>query len=325
MLARGIGDNSAAFGEDLREDIETVLSDDHEATFRYAQWHIGDYITGTMGMQLEQEGAYIRFLMRLYQRGKPLPDDDRFMAMCMNLSIRVWKRVRDGLVAVGKIIARAGCLTNARFEKERQQRAEMMRKQAEAARLRWQRQRAEKMGLAEVSPKFGESLDETSPKLSEFIAKKPNEISASPITSNMLTINQYPLTIDNNPPTVPPRGDGAPKRKKTPVPEEYSKSFEAFWEIYPRKIAKGAASNAWQRLSLEQQRRAYRALKDQLPGLRSQVRPDGNFCPHPATWINEGRFDDEPAAAMATPKARPSFLDSVIVPETKPRPADEVF
>src|SRR5688572_1550192 len=93
----GIGHNSSPFDEVLRDEIETVLSDDHRKLFHYAQWHIDDYIAGTVGLTPELEGGYIRFLMRLYQRGKPLPDDDRFMATCMNLSIRVWKRIKDSL------------------------------------------------------------------------------------------------------------------------------------------------------------------------------------------------------------------------------------
>lgn len=189
-----LGHNSAAYGEALHPEVETILSDEHETVFRYAQWHIADYITGTLGMQLEQEGAYIRFLMRLYQRGKPLPDDDRYMATCMNLSVRVWKRVKEGLIAVGKIIAKCGCLTNARFERERQIRAATARKQAESARLRWEKGRSEKTGLTEVSPKFAGSLDETSRKLAANFDEKLNEINVPIITDHMLTINQQPIT-----------------------------------------------------------------------------------------------------------------------------------
>lgn len=322
MLARGIGDNSAAYGEDLRAEVETILGDDHETTFRYAQWHVGDYITGTMGMQLEQEGAYIRFLMRLYQRGKPLPDDDRFMAMAMNLSIRVWKRVKDGLIAVGKIISKAGYLTNSRFEKERQVRAETMRKQAEAARLRWQNHRREKGGLGEVSGKFAGSLDETSPKLPANASKKPIKINDPVLTDHMLTNNQYPITIEDNPPTVPPGEDGAfelgsdddvkpRKRRRDAIPEEYPSDFEEFWKLYPRREGKGVAFKRWQKLTLTQKRRAWLALKRQLDFLTAKANnPGENLCPHPATWINQGRFDDEPQAAIpaantAQPRAAP--------------------
>lgn len=305
------GHNSSSYGETLREQIETILSDDHETTFRYAQWHIGDYITGTMGMQLEQEGAYIRFLMRLYQRGKPLPDDDRFMATCMNLSLRVWKRIRDALISVGKIIAKAGCLTNARFEKERQLRAETIQKQAEAARLRWAKQRAEKMGLAEVSAKFAGSLDETSPKLFQSTEENINEINGSFITDHMLTNNQYPLTIKEEPPIVPLQGDDSARKRRSSIPEQYPEGFESFWSLYPRKVGKGGALKAWGRLTIPQRRKAYVALKAQLSWLNARAHdPQGNFCPHPATWLNDGRFDDEPVTQPAEqkPADMPDFI-----------------
>lgn len=158
-----------------------------EVVFHYAQWHIGDYIAGTMGMTLETEGAYQRFLMRLYQRGKPLPDDDRFMATTMSLSLRVWKRLKEALIELGKIVVRSGCLTNSRFEQERRKRAEDIQKRATAARVRWENSR-------KVASKLAPSLTEVSPKLPENISKKLNEINDSVVQMDMLTINQNPIT-----------------------------------------------------------------------------------------------------------------------------------
>lgn len=158
-----------------------------EVVFHYAQWHIGDYIAGTMGMTLETEGAYQRFLMRLYQRGKPLPDDDRFMATAMALSLRVWKRLKDALIDLGKIIVRGGCLTNSRFEQERRKRAEDIQKRANAARVRWENSRKV---LAKVDP----SLTEVSAELPGNIAKKVNKINETAAEAHMLTNNQNPIT-----------------------------------------------------------------------------------------------------------------------------------
>jgi uncharacterized protein YdaU (DUF1376 family) len=140
--------------------------------FRFVDLHIGDWIGGTLGMNCEVEGAYIRFLIRLYQHGKPLIDDDREMSARMGLSLRVWKRLRDALVASGKIVARAGCLTNKRFENERLKRSVQLRKQAEAARSRWQKEKSSE----EVSAEFAGSLDETSAKISANSDAKPKEI-----------------------------------------------------------------------------------------------------------------------------------------------------
>jgi uncharacterized protein YdaU (DUF1376 family) len=228
------GHNSAAYGEQLRDELETVLSDDHETIFHYAQWHINDYVTGTTGMTLEHEGAYIRFLMRLYQRGKPLPDDDRFMATCMALSVRVWRRVKETLVKFGKIIQRNGCLTNPRFEKERQKRAEQMRKQAEAARNRWARERAEKAKNAKSSPNFAGTFAKLSIKVSQKTRKKAKEINLLWITTHMLTNNQYPITnIRFNPHSPLKRGRrGRKKLPSTRLPDDWSLPEE--WREWAR-------------------------------------------------------------------------------------------
>jgi hypothetical protein len=89
-------------------------------------------------------------------------------------------------------------------------------------------------------------------------------------------------------------------------------SFEIFWEVYPRKVAKGAARKAW--------RKASPPLEIVLDTLDWQIVSDGwtkdggKFIPHPATWINQERWLDEPdIATPARPKPCPQCgnLDGV--------------
>lgn len=164
---RMMGHNSAAMGvgQIMADDLEKLLGDE-KVTFHYVRWHINDYIEGTEDMELEVEGAYMRFLVNLYRRGKPYPNDDRVMAKIMRLSVRVWRRVRDGLIALGKIIAKNGCLTNSRFEKERQKRAEEMRKKAAAADTRW----------GKTAKTLAKSSGKSSAKFSSNQDEKPNKI-----------------------------------------------------------------------------------------------------------------------------------------------------
>src|SRR5690606_27126527 len=71
---------------------------------------------------------------------------------------------------------------------------------------------------------------------------------------------------------------GEPKRKASSVPDDYTDDFEEFWKIYPRRTGKAAAFRAWRKLNLAQKRRAYVALKKQLPTLKAQIRgPNENF------------------------------------------------
>lgn len=70
--------------------------------------------------------------------------------------------------------------------------------------------------------------------------------------------------------------------------------FETFWKVYPRKVAKGAARKVFAKINPDE------ALFDkiikavELQSLQDQWRKDkGQFIPHPATWLNQERWDDE--------------------------------
>lgn len=74
----------------------------------------------------------------------------------------------------------------------------------------------------------------------------------------------------------------------------YSADFEAFWSEYPRKVGKEKAYTAWRkrRFSRGMQEailQAVRAAKKSADWLKDR----GEFIPGPATWLNQGRWNDE--------------------------------
>jgi hypothetical protein len=78
-------------------------------------------------------------------------------------------------------------------------------------------------------------------------------------------------------------------------------TFDAFWSVYPRKTAKDAARGAWAKAK----KRA--PLEDILTGLRAfviEVRgTETRFIPHPATWLNQGRWQDDQSHARNGPRS----------------------
>jgi hypothetical protein len=70
-------------------------------------------------------------------------------------------------------------------------------------------------------------------------------------------------------------------------------SFEEFWKIYPRKVAKGDARKAWTattkiRPSLPELLKAVYAAR----ASKQWLKDDGEFIPHPATWLRQERWED---------------------------------
>lgn len=126
---------------------------------------------------------------------------------------------------------------------------------------------------------------------------------------------------NNNPPIVPPEGDGAPKprRRRTRAnpgaPEWKPERFARFWRCYPRGEAKQRAVQAWDRLKPDDALidRMARALQRQLR------RPDwreGVGVPYASTWLNQARWEDEeragPGASASPPRApRPFHFETV--------------
>ena len=94
----------------------------------------------------------------------------------------------------------------------------------------------------------------------------------------------------------------APRKKATQRAPAYTEQFEIFYSLYPRGEGKGAAATAFSRLSADEQACAITGVRKQRDSLaRRASDPKGNFCPLPATWLNQRRFDDTPANGGAKP------------------------
>lgn len=96
-------------------------------------------------------------------------------------------------------------------------------------------------------------------------------------TNQHLTNNQEPLTINHK-----------PKTNKT-----NSDEFDVFWKAYPRKVGKDKALIAWNKkkpnLDAVLNALSWQKLSD------GWIKDNGQYIPHPTTYLNEGRWQDEPS------------------------------
>jgi len=69
--------------------------------------------------------------------------------------------------------------------------------------------------------------------------------------------------------------------------------FDDFWIAYPRKVAKGAARRAFtQALKLASAEEIIAGAQTFAQHVRSE-QTEPKYIPHPATWLNGERWDDE--------------------------------
>jgi hypothetical protein len=79
------------------------------------------------------------------------------------------------------------------------------------------------------------------------------------------------------------------KQNKKP---SFDEGFDEFWALYPRKTGKAAATTAWRKLHPPQSR-VLETISWQIES-DEWIKECGKYIPHPATWLNQGRWDDEP-------------------------------
>lgn len=77
-----------------------------------------DFISGTLGLSLEEKGAYSIVLDLIYDRGGGIPDDARYISGVCGCSVRKWNAIRERLISAGKITISSGLICNSRAEKE---------------------------------------------------------------------------------------------------------------------------------------------------------------------------------------------------------------
>ena len=88
-------------------------------------------------------------------------------------------------------------------------------------------------------------------------------------------------------------------------------AFDAFWAAYPKKVGKGEARKAFQKVKVP-----VSALVEAVNRQKQsdQWRRDkGQYIPNPATWLNQGRWEDElPSGGLSCPAAPKSGADRLL-------------
>lgn len=92
----------------------------------------------------------------------------------------------------------------------------------------------------------------------------------------------------------------APSLALTQAPSNLER-FEEFWQLCPRKVGKGDAQKAWRKaLKKTSEDRILMAAR----GLKRQyASTEARHIPHPATWLNGERWEDEPDCHRSMPNA----------------------
>lgn len=91
-----------------------------------------------------------------------------------------------------------------------------------------------------------------------------------------------------------------PSLRRTPLTSPRD-GFDEFWLAYPRKVGKDAARAAWAKAV---KRAPVGEIISGLHGFCVSARgADTQFIPHPSTWLNQGRWQDDQSHARNGPRS----------------------
>lgn len=90
--------------------------------------------------------------------------------------------------------------------------------------------------------------------------------------------------------------------------KEYTEEFERFWSAYPKKVGKGDAFKAWQKMNGN--RPSIEEIESILEQQRNSVewtKENGQYVPNPSTWLNQERWHDELKPAQSNKRQKIVF------------------
>lgn len=108
-----------------------------------------------------------------------------------------------------------------------------------------------------------------------------------------------------------------PNPYPNPNPNPTREAFDVFWSVYPKKVGKGEARKAFEKakVSLEVLLHAIEVQKSS----QQWKKDGGQYIPNPATWLNQGRWEDELQPAAGPAKTAGSLPGTTPHPEADKR------
>lgn len=249
--------------------VSYFYCEDGRTGVNFFKLYIGDYQRDTGALTLAEHGAYMLMLQHFYATERPLPTGKELHRLLRaesaaerkainSVSSMFWTTTDEGLV-------------NKRSMRELERDAHNRDMNAINGRKGGRPIKTDSV----MNIKSEEVMNiKTDPLMNIKSESKPS-----------IAITKPQKTF--SPPIVPPLS----------VDRSMS-AFDRFWVAYPRRVGKEAARRIFERLKPDETLLAVMlsAIKKQASSAQWQG-DGGKFIPHPATWLNQGRWQDEEGPA----------------------------
>ena len=260
---------------------QEIPQDNDNGKMPWSRFFWSNFLAATSGMTSSETGIYIKLLGLMYESEDGwIKDDRRRLARQCGASNSAYKAAFEMLVETGKIIIDNGYLSNKRVLEERSYMSKRSDVARENAKSRWGEKPNKNNGsinATAIPPQSGRICHDDANQNQNHIQK------SSPSENNARARQGW---------------------------------FDEFWELYPNKVGKRAAREAFERAL---KRETWPRMKAGLHRYKRKT-DDRPWC-HPTTWLNQDRWLDEPAQ-------QPGRLDGVMdlinsLPSSKEKQDDD--
>lgn len=244
----------------------------------WIKFYPSDWLAGTRGMSATEAGVYINLIAMMYESEGYLTLDMTRLARLCGATGPVFKRAFDALVDTGKIVIHGDQITNNRVLETLLIRTEKSGLAKQSANSRW----------AKKDNENNDGVDANAFETQcESDAYQKPDTRINPVSPNGDT------TLLSRSRGLRSEGRSPRQAKMEAKQRDVDRDFEAWWLLYPRRVAKGQARKAY----LKARSGADAAiLAEGAKRYSAEVSgKDPDFIKHPATWLNGECWSDERA------------------------------
>lgn len=252
--------------------------------------YVADYWADTKDLSCEQDGIYLNLLMAIWNADGRLPKDDKMLRRICKCDARQWHR-SSGLVLT-LFVDCGDHYTHKRITKELNRVAVVSEARSEA-------------GTKGGRPKN----DPTQPVA--HVAKVKHMSVGNPLNSNDMgkpiafspraRAREHARALPQTPDMFSESNASENESSSFPQPAELNRDFAVWWARISNKVGKGAARAKY---LIARRKASAPTLLDAWVRYERDKPPDRPWV-HPATWLHQERWEDEPAPVFAGPRPAP--------------------
>lgn len=223
------------------------------------------YESDTGHLSDAEHGRYFALLRLIWKSPEcRIPNDDAWLARKLARTLEAVKKQFRPLI-VEFCSTSKNFITQKRLTAEWKRAREKSKKQSDRAKSRWEKEKTSSRGNAGRHASGNASIPIPTPTDTKKKVKKESGAGAPSLSlvGGDDTRGDYP-----------------------------SDAFDQFWRFYPHKVGKKAALKAF--AAAKRTGVTWARLRFALDRYVAEKPPDRAWC-NPATWLNQGRWDDEPA------------------------------